>query len=114
MGDGSNVGKGFTPAGRVFWTRVPAEIQDFLENKKLTTKVIEAADKDSIKFLGSNRDSVEISRTKATIASVLHENIIDPKVQDKEPYERMFRLVCQDMVHDMHAEQEAVRGKERI
>lgn len=113
MGDVTNAGTGFTQAGRIFWTRVPAEIQDFLESKKLTKDVIKAADKEIKNLPESNRESNELSRTKATIASVLHAKSIDPKVQDKEAYESMFRLICQDMVQDMHEEGKALRGKEK-
>lgn len=113
MGEGSNAGTGVSPAFLVFNVDVPEEIQEFLESKKLTAKVIEEADKDIRNFPGSNRDSIEISRTKATIASVFYLQSIKPEEQDKETYTHMFRLICQDIVRDMHEEGETLRGKER-
>ncbi len=90
-------------AEQVLQTKVPEEIQQFLEVQGLTAEVISLANEDIKKFSGSNRDMINCERTKATIASVFNresERATDPLV--KKAFENMFRQTCTDMVRDMH------------
>lgn len=116
MGDWTSGGRGEqTPAEKVLDTRVPSKIKTFLDAHQLTDRVAVLADEDIEHFPGLNRESIICSRTKATIASVLHEEA--DKLQPgsaKEEFVAMFELVCQDMVHDMQDEEiRALKARER-
>jgi hypothetical protein len=96
----------------ILHTRVPAEIQQFLDVKGLTAEVILLANEDIKKFPGTNRDSITINtaRTKATIASVFHrESERTTDTLAKKAFANMFSMICKDMVHDMHEVAEVKR-----